>query len=162
MKTLFLAALVSSTAFASSFPISSATSSSPTFDDVSNAAIYGMSQIPQENVEYGGSIVKCGDKIVTTEPVTENQQLSVQYETSVPKSFGKCDIVGYYHSHPKSAPMPEYFSSADVMLARSAKVPVYMLNQQNGEMRVFVPKKTSTTALKISGHLVLVSKGEEI
>lgn len=162
MKKLLPLLLISSTAFASGLPISSANVSSPTFTSIHEAAIYGMSQIPLSTVEYGGSVVQCGDTIVATEPVTSQQALTVSFETSVPKSFGKCAVVARYHSHPRTAPYGEYFSTADIASARAEKVPVYMLNQQNSTMRVFTPKKTSTTALKISGHLVIVSKGEEI
>lgn len=154
-----------SCASANNLPTSEANDDSPTFVDMDSAARYALSNIGRtHDSEFGGSLVRCarrdGTVLVATSATTQGLELSVSFNTSVPRSWRLCEIIGRYHSHPTNAPYGEYFSPGDIQTAESEKLPVYLLVSKTGQMKVFRPGKSPKTFLKISGHLVRVSLGE--
>lgn len=157
-----VALFFASRAYSENLPISAATSESHFYLLESTAVVVALDSIPiDSDVEYGGSIVTCDKRqgYTYTKAVTQDQTLAVSFETSVPKSWGACKIVGRYHSHPASAPYGEYFSPGDIQTAVLENLPIYLLVCRTGSKKVYRPG-AKTTVLNVSGHLVRVSSGD--
>ena len=131
-------------------------------DTIDDAARIGMLMIdPDAKVEYGGSIMTCKNKTgyIVTQPVTTNNKYGVSWETKAPKRYGACNIVARYHSHPNEDE-GKYFSPIDIATANGESIPVYMIHREN--IKVFRPKLSRTTIIKVSGQFLRVSLGESL
>ncbi|RUO37075.1 hypothetical protein CWE15_11750 [Aliidiomarina taiwanensis] len=127
-----------------------------TIDAAAEAGLGYAKSIGNENTEYGGGIVKVGERFWFSEAVTTGQGAAFGATVVIPKGGS---LVGMYHTHP-SGSASLLFSQHDVRFAESTGLRSYVGNYQDNAIRYYDPSSMSPSSIRYQGsRLRGVSKG---
>ena len=131
----FVLAFASCSAFAdTSPPVINAIANTHMFTSVDQAAENALADANRHiGVEYGGVIYEIAGKFYYSDPVTTNDNQAVTFRIRLQHD---AHIVALFHTHPKGQ-NNDQFSECDIKMARTLKVPSYIVIQDTQQIKVF-------------------------
>jgi hypothetical protein len=112
----------------------------PTLEVAALAALAAALPL-SERFEYGGVIAECLGSYHVSTPVTNRDEVHVEYEVRIPRG---CQLAALYHTHPSNDGRPTRFSPDDVNTARTLGVPSFIGVWADRSVRLFDPSMVAT------------------
>ena len=106
-----------------------------TTDEAASAALHTVQDVSREtNSEFGGLLYSFEGKVFYTDVVTDKSPGTVTLRGKMPKG---AKLVGIFHTHPGMSDIAEQFSQSDLDVARTLKVPSYIIATKSGHIHCF-------------------------
>src|SRR3569833_3202508 len=108
-------------------------------DNLDGCANAVLAKLDQYNGEQSGVIMQGPDgKYYNTDPISTNHD-HFGMRVQIPHGW---KIAGVYHTHPGDDDLAQYFSTNDLAVSESLKVPSYIRFQKGGAVRRYTPGQT--------------------
>jgi hypothetical protein len=112
--------------------------------------------------EQAGVILQSPDgKYYSTTPIASADHNHFGMRVQLQKGW---KISGIYHTHPGNDDLGQYFSTNDLAVAESLKVPSYIRFQSDGSVRKYTPGQTKTRMMSVSSERfgMRVARGDNL
>jgi hypothetical protein len=143
-------------------PVASVSKDTQGVDSLDAAANGVLGKLTDENVgEQAGVIVQGPDgKYYNTDPIASGHD-HFGLRVALPKGY---KIAGIYHNHLGDDDLGQYFSTNDLAVSESLKVPSYVRFQKDGSVRRYTPGQTKTQTMAHAGDRfgMRVAKGDDV
>ena len=116
-----------------------------TIDDAANAVSTGLAQ----GNEQAAVVIKRPDGSFGYSTVSPQDQDGFSIRAMLPQGHS---LAGIVHSHPGTDSNAGYFSPNDIQTAAHLAVPSYIRFNKDSAVRKYVPGKTQTSNLDVSGN----------
>jgi hypothetical protein len=120
-----------------------------------------MGKLTRDVGEQSGVIMQGPDgKYYNTDPISTNHD-HFGMRVQIPHGW---KIAGVYHTHPGDDDLGQYFSTNDLAVSESLKVPSYIRFQKDGSVRRYTPGQTKTQTMAHAGDRfgMRVAKGDDV
>jgi proteasome lid subunit RPN8/RPN11 len=130
-------------------------------DNLDTCANGVLGSLEKYNGEAAGVIMQGPDgKYYNTDPIdTPHDHFGMRVQLQ--KGW---KIAGIYHTHPGQDELGQYFSTNDLAVSESLKVPSYIRFQKDGSVRRYTPGQTKTQNMAHAGDRfgMRVARGDDL
>jgi hypothetical protein len=132
---------------------------SPMFGSLDEAANAAFGRLTPGTVEQAGVLYKTPDgQFAYSIPTSQKQEgFSLRAINSPTQS-----MAGIFHTHPGNDSLGQVFSPSDIEIAQQLTMPSYVQFQKDGSIRAFVPGRTRTSDMNVSGTHQKIAKGDPL